>query len=140
MYPGRISKPPPGICRWCGIVIIGPTGAPNRRKTFCGPICVTHHLLRSDPSCMRRHVFYRDRGKCAACGFEHKILNGDWELDHRLPLMISLGDPTFWEPENCQILCESPCHKEKSASDRRKYRKRERRWMKKKYDDLSSME
>jgi 5-methylcytosine-specific restriction endonuclease McrA len=89
---------------------------------------------------MRRHIFYRDWGICAACGKKHGLLNGDWEADHILPLMISLGDPSFWDPDNLQLLCKKPCHQKKSTEDRRKYRKRDRLRMKRKYDDIEAME
>jgi 5-methylcytosine-specific restriction endonuclease McrA len=54
--------------------------------------------------------------------------------------MIAFGDPKFWEPDNVVILCKDPCHKVKSASDRRKYRKRDRRLIEQRYLDLASME
>jgi len=76
---------------------------------------------------MRQHVFFRDKGRCAACGTIHPYLDGDWEADHVLPLMISWGDPSFFEPENVVILCTKPCHTEKSARDLREYRRKFRR-------------
>lgn len=127
VYPSRIIKPPRGICRWCGITILKEDGSVNRRKTFCTQVCVTYYLVRADPSKMREFVFFRDRGKCARCGFQHLFLQGEWEADHVLPLMIAFGDPSYWEPDNVVLLCTTPCHKDKSAEDRRKYRKKHRR-------------
>ena len=89
---------------------------------------------------MRKFVFRRDKGVCADCGKHHRYLHDPWEADHILPLMISLGDPSFWEPENVVILCKFPCHKEKSASDRRKYRKKDRERLKQRFNDISTME
>lgn len=83
-------------------------------------------MLRADPKKMREHVFFRDDGVCARCGKKHESLNADWEADHVMPLMVAFGDPRFWEPSNVVILC-LPCHKKKSAEDRRRYRKKQRR-------------
>lgn len=122
-YPGPRPRMQ-GHCRWCGLEIRDPDGKPNRRKTFCGPICVTHFLLRSDPQKMRLHVFFRDDGVCYICGFKHYHLKGPWQADHVKPLFIAYGDPSFWEETNVKIICNRPCHIEKSAADRRKYKKK----------------
>lgn len=87
---------------------------------------------------MRRHVFFRDEGKCADCGFVHPYLDGEWENDHIIPLMRGLSDPTLFDPENCRILCIEPCHKLKTASDRRKYRKKFRKAASDIYDAISN--
>lgn len=121
-YPGRLLKPAPGSCRWCGVWILKKDGEIDRRRTFCGQTCVTNYLLRSDPSVMRRHVFFRDRGVCGMCGHQHLSLNSrDWQADHIEPLFLAFGDPKFWEPENVQVLCTHPCHKVKSADDMQRY-------------------
>lgn len=70
---------------------------------------------------MRQHVFFRDDGVCAECNKQHKYNNSDWEADHREPLFMAFGDASYWEPENVQLLCTSPCHKQKTKSDMEKY-------------------
>lgn len=70
---------------------------------------------------MRQHVFFRDQGECAYCGTVWKYMSDAWEADHIIPLFMAFGDWSFWEPENVQILCKDPCHKEKSKSDMAKY-------------------
>jgi len=115
------------MCKFCGLLIKRDDGTLDRKKTFCGPECVTHYQLRADPQKMRQHVFFRDNGKCAACGTIHPYLDGEWEADHVRALMVAFGDPAFWEPDNVVILCISPCHKEKSARDLREFRRKYRR-------------
>ncbi|AFU87949.1 HNH endonuclease [Caulobacter phage CcrColossus] len=120
-HPAKIHRPAPGHCRWCHQPIYRVDGTINRRRSWCSKTCVGHYLLRTDSKMMRQHIFFRDQGVCAKCGKEHKYNNADWEADHAQPLFLAFGDPSFWEPENVQILCTTPCHKEKSAEDRRKY-------------------
>lgn len=126
-YPGRLLRPPRGMCKWCGLLIRKVDGDIDRKKTFCGPECVTHFQLRADPQKMRQHIFFRDQGKCAACGFEHPYLDGEWEADHIKPLMMAFASPDFWEPDNVALLCITPCHKEKSARDLRQFQRKLRR-------------
>lgn len=120
-YPGKRNRPPAGTCTWCLQPILRPDGTVNRRKTFCGPVCVTHYLLRAQPAMMRRHVFFRDQGQCGACKRVWENLSDPWDHDHIVPLQLAFGDPSFWEPENVQILCRDPCHKEKTKADEAKY-------------------
>ncbi len=121
IHPAKRKKPGPGTCTWCKIAILRIDGTPNLRRTFCSNRCVTEYLLRTDPKVMRRHIFFRDEGKCAHCGEQHFYLDGPWEADHIEPLMLAFDDPSFWEPENLQILCKDPCHKAKTQSDRIRY-------------------
>jgi len=120
-HPSKRFKAPRGTCTWCLSDILNKDGTPNRRRTFCGPRCVTEYTLRADPQVMRRHVFFRDEGKCAACKKQHFYMDGPWQADHIQPLFMAFADPSFWEPENVQILCTDPCHKAKSLADLRKY-------------------
>lgn len=120
-YPGKLIAPAPGHCRWCNAGIFKPDGAINRRKTFCSQVCVSHYLLRADPTEMRRHVFFRDQGVCGMCGRRWLYLDDKWQADHIEPLFMAFGDISYWEPENVQVLCTDPCHKQKSAEDMRKY-------------------
>lgn len=115
------------MCRWCGLWIKDATGAILRYEKFCGPVCRTHYSLRADPKMMRRHVFFRDNGACADCGTVHSYLDGDWEADHIVPLMVAFDDPSLWEPDNVRILCTTPCHVRKSADDRHLYRRKYRK-------------
>jgi 5-methylcytosine-specific restriction endonuclease McrA len=123
-YPGRVLKPAPGSCRWCGVWILDRQGEIDFRRTFCGQQCVTNYLLRADPAVMRRHVFFRDRGVCGMCGFQHLSLKSkEWQADHIEPLMLAQvdKDPRYWEPDNVQVLCTRPCHQIKSADDMKRF-------------------
>lgn len=96
-------------------------GKLNLRRNWCGQRCVGEYLLRTDAKMMRQHVFFRDNGVCAMCKTEHRYNNADWQADHIVPLFMAYGDPSFWEPENVQILCTDPCHKLKTKNDAAKY-------------------
>lgn len=135
-YPGPFPRCPAGMCAWCGLWIRDEGGAIRRDQKFCAPTCHTHYSLRANPQMMRQHIFFRDDGICAACGTRHPYLNGDWENDHIIPLMAGLTDPALFEPENCRILCKRPCHLQKTASDRRKYRVKFRRKAKAIWDEI----
>ena len=133
-YPGPFP-PVPGMCRWCALWIKDAAGKIDYDAPFCGPVCKTHYQLRADPQKMRQHVFFRDGGKCACCPTVFQYLDDEWEADHIIPLMIALWDPKAWEPDNVRLLC-MPCHKKKSADDRRKYRKKFRRRAHHIYDEI----
>jgi hypothetical protein len=120
-HPSKVRRVPPGYCRWCAKPIYKVDGTLSLSRSWCGPRCVTEYLLRTDSKVMRQHVFFRDQGRCAACGIEHRNNNSDWEADHILPLFTAMGDSSYWEPENVQILCVDPCHRTKTASDRVKF-------------------
>lgn len=120
-YPGKLVRPAPGHCRWCNQAIYRADGTINLRKTFCGQTCISHYLLRADPQEMRRHVFFRDQGVCAMCHTRWLYLSDPWEADHMEPLFLAFSDPAYWEPENVQVLCKDPCHRQKSAEDMRRY-------------------
>lgn len=78
----RYSKLPRGpggraLCRWCDKEV------PKGRRTFCGDECVHEHKLRSDPGYVRRKLFERDVGVCAACradteALRHLVRKGMW--------------------------------------------------------------
>lgn len=55
---------------------------------------------------VRREVFRRDGGRCAACGSAELL-----QFDHIIP--VALGGAST--PENLQLLC-APCNREKGAS------------------------
>lgn len=57
------------------------------------------------PEEVRREVFRRDGGRCAACGTDELL-----QFDHVIP--VALGGAST--PENLQILC-APCNREKGA-------------------------
>jgi len=127
------------MCRWCGLWIKDADGNVLSEQKFCGAPCKTHYQLRADPQKMRQHVFFRDGGKCARCGYVHPYLDGDWEADHVIPLMIGLSDPALFEPDNVVVMCTAPnrCHYDKSAEDRRTYRKKFRRTMRDIYAEIA---
>lgn len=121
LHPCKRKPPPLGTCIWCLSVILTKDGLVNRRRKLCSPRCNTEYLLHTDPKVMRRHVFFRDEGRCAACNKQHFYMNNDWQADHIEPLFMAFGDPEYWAPENVQLLCTEPCHKLKSANDLRRY-------------------
>lgn len=57
------------------------------------------------PEDVRREVFRRDGGRCAACGTDELL-----QFDHVIP--VALGGAST--PENLQLLC-APCNREKGA-------------------------
>lgn len=106
-----------GHCTWCGDPIMLPDGLRmnlrRKRHEDCSLIFLSHIF----PSTMRRYVFRRDGGKCAACGVVHSSVYGEWDADHIKMLALANGDGSFWHPDNVRILCRDPCHKAKSAQD-----------------------
>jgi len=58
------------------------------------------------PESVRRQVFRRDAGRCAACGSEELL-----QFDHVIPLALG-GASTA---ENLQLLC-APCNRDKGAA------------------------
>lgn len=121
IHPSKLRRAPPGICTWCLQPILRADGTVNRRRRWCSQACVGHYLLRTDSKVWRQHIFFRDEGICAGCGKQHRYNNADWEADHIEPLFMAYADPSYWEPENLQILCTAPCHKTKSANDMARY-------------------
>lgn len=61
----------------------------------------------------RRHRFERVHGRCELCSIV--LQPGDWQCDHLVPL--SKGGTS--DISNLRILC-IPCHKAKTAEDRRR--------------------
>ena len=62
---------------------------------------------------VRRAVWKRDKGVCAACGRQHESRwSDDWEADHVLEVVNGGGGCGL---ENYQTLCKDPCHREKTA-------------------------
>ena len=57
------------------------------------------------PEDVRREVFRRDGGRCAACGTDELL-----QFDHVIP--VALGGAST--PENLQLLC-APCNRDKGA-------------------------
>lgn len=57
------------------------------------------------PEEVRRQVFRRDGGRCAACGNDELL-----QFDHVIP--VALGGAS--SPENLQLLC-APCNRDKGA-------------------------
>jgi 5-methylcytosine-specific restriction endonuclease McrA len=58
------------------------------------------------PEEVRREVFRRDGGRCAACGSDELL-----QFDHVIP--VALGGAST--AANLQVLC-APCNREKGAS------------------------
>lgn len=56
------------LCRYCGVETKPP------RRTFCSDECVNDYRLRSDPSYLRYRVEKRDKGICALCGIDTKVI------------------------------------------------------------------
>jgi 5-methylcytosine-specific restriction protein A len=140
----RYSDAPRSICRWCGEAILYTEGVkqgqPDLRRRW-HPECVDAYNA-SDPREARRRVRKRDRGICAACGLDTRVVKKAhrgrgsaralrdlgyvprrslWELDHIVPLIDGGGH----ELANLQTLC-APCHKSKTAAEARTRAERER--------------
>ena len=67
------------LCVECGSALSG------RRTRWCGDSCVSTYFIRSSPTEARRAVHRRDKGICAACGFDANVLEKEvWEAlkDH----------------------------------------------------------
>ena len=128
----KLARGPNGraLCRWCGVEV------PKGRRTFCSEPCVHHHKLRSDPGYVRRLVFQRDKGVCAACGLDTHELKTKlarlyfrdryaelerlgfpthretyWDADHVVPVAEGGGECDL---DNYRTLCLR-CHREATA-------------------------
>ena len=55
-------------CRYCGNSVLPP------KRTFCSKQCVHEHRIRTSGSYLRQCVYARDRGMCAGCGVDTKII------------------------------------------------------------------
>lgn len=136
----RLERGPTGRirCRWCGTEVDPP------RRTFCSDACVHEYKLRSNPGYLRRLVFQRDRGVCAACGVDTEALRRSvralrtavarrarcatlrfpvgrlsgswWDADHILAVEEGGGECDL---SNIQTLCV-PCHVQKTAEHARR--------------------
>jgi 5-methylcytosine-specific restriction endonuclease McrA len=126
-------------CRWCGAEV------PPRRRTFCSDACVHEWKLRTDPSYLRKQVFARDRGVCAACGVDTEALRKDkrkldyaarrafekqwggrrhlWDADHIVPVAEGGGECGL---DNLRTLCLK-CHREATAALRARRKSGDRR-------------
>jgi 5-methylcytosine-specific restriction protein A len=56
-------------CRYCD----GPI-TQKRRRTFCSETCVDEYLIRTDGNYLRKRVYQRDKGCCAICGIDTKVI------------------------------------------------------------------
>ena len=54
------------MCRWCS------HGVKPPRRTFCSQTCAHEHMLRTNPSYMRKQCFERDKGICKSCNIDTK--------------------------------------------------------------------
>lgn len=55
-----------GRCRWCGEAVLKPDGTANLRRLWHDD-CVRAYKLATSSGEIRRAVWRRDRGRCAAC-------------------------------------------------------------------------
>jgi 5-methylcytosine-specific restriction protein A len=109
--PRRLARPPhghrKGLCRWCSGAVKPP------RQSWCSEACVEQYSIQSDPSFVRRRLLARDKGVCAACGFDCAALQRElrdlrWSHDggdHAVALRkAALGIPahrtTFWDADH----------------------------------------
>jgi 5-methylcytosine-specific restriction endonuclease McrA len=63
------------------------------------------------PPRVRKRIFDRTNGHCAACTRELRA--GQWECDHIIPLILGGRHAE----SNLQPLCSVPCHSAKTARD-----------------------
>lgn len=109
-----------GHCKWCGDPIFREDGVRMNLRKFRHDECKRIFLAHIMPDAMRRYVFQRDQGRCAACGTTFSSLYGPWDADHIQMLAMAEGDGSLWHPDNVRILCREPCHIEKSKQDAKK--------------------
>lgn len=110
-HPAKVFRAPDGYCQWCHQEILS-----SAFKTFCGSLCKDVYSVHTDPKRWREEVWLQDRGICRECGVKHPI-DGDWEADHVLPLLLAGLDWNFWSVLNGQVLCRDPCHLIKTKND-----------------------
>lgn len=124
----------PEQCAWCGGVIL------SGKQNLCCDECVEEFLSRCCPEEIRRNVWSRDRGICAACGadtegLQTRLKNSPNDSSFREELFRRGFDleASLWEMDdiksvasggglcdetNYQTLCV-PCHKYKTAREAR---------------------
>ena len=116
------------LCRWCRSEV------PTRRRTFCADNCVHEWKLRTNLGYLREKVFDRDKGVCAQCAIDTKVLRGEmrkldysarrqflkkwglregsrkslWDADHIIPVAEGGGQCDL---SNMRTLCLL-CHRE----------------------------
>lgn len=134
LYPQLLPKGVNGrsLCRFCHEEI------PKRRRTFCSDECVDQHKLRTNPGYLRKRVYRRDRGVCAACGMDTVELEswlretkapkatwirqlgaaqsdrrrrGFWDADHILPVFKGGGECDLSNVRSLCILCHRERHR-----------------------------
>jgi len=66
---GKVGVHGNPLCRACG------KETTAKRRNFCNKACVEKWRLASDSSFIRRQVWLRDLGVCAACGLDTKVLS-----------------------------------------------------------------
>lgn len=122
-----------GKCKWCMKEM------ENRRKKYCSDACKHSAWAFFYPQrYARKYLSKRQDGKCAGCGYRFEDRTKKWfisrdrlnpyceewkeefddmgEVDHIIP--IHQGGEILGI-ENVQLLCK-PCHRKKSADERRK--------------------
>lgn len=62
----KLPRGPNGraLCRECGSEVS------ENRRSFCSDPCIDAWQIKTNPSYVRKLVFERDRGVCAACGLD----------------------------------------------------------------------
>ncbi len=119
-----------GNCKYCNQDKVKPP-----RKTFCSAECVHEYRIRTSVSYLREQVYKRDKGICAGCGLDTKLIakqiltddtqraefsisktrkvwkrklgGGLWDADHIVPVASGGG---MCGLENIRTLCIT-CHK-----------------------------
>lgn len=107
----------PGQCRFCGEMIVVDEKVDKRRQWHDD--CKALNELIYDRSKMRQTVFHRDHGRCNFCGIIDDRIDGNWDMDHSVPLHKSKGRIETWYPNNLVTLCTS-CHRKKTKMENRK--------------------
>lgn len=120
---------PTGHCQICGKPLTG------RKRTRCGDrICdaLIWRRLYEGVHWTKRHLIVRDGPACRICGtvYESPLVEGGpvYPEPHRLTVdhIIPLADGGTEREDNLQLVCPSPCHAEKTATENRRRMKLDR--------------
>jgi 5-methylcytosine-specific restriction endonuclease McrA len=99
--PGLLAGLPPALA----FLPVDPAGAERQRNAF-NPLRALYRTARWAK--LRWETLTRDLFTCQMCGLGPQADTSKLVADHRRPHRGDLA--LFWDPENLETLCASPCH------------------------------